>query len=177
MVLEPVTSWPVGQPHASAAVFPVVRLGRVAIYVLSRARVARDVFSALSRRGPTPGARDGALSRRGPAPGARDGGLSRRGPAPGARDGALSRCGPTLAPAMAPLPHMRLHSVQPPLPYPRLPSVQPPLSFTRLPSVQPPLPFPVRHPPPPPSSFFSLLRVQPWGGGYGGGGYGGDGCL
>ncbi|CAI7894313.1 unnamed protein product [Closterium sp. NIES-53] len=46
MVSEPVQSRPVGPPHASAAVFPVARLGRVAIFVLSRARVARDIFSA-----------------------------------------------------------------------------------------------------------------------------------
>ncbi|CAI7846500.1 unnamed protein product [Closterium sp. NIES-54] len=48
--VEPVKSRPVGPPHASAAVFPVARLGRVAIFILSRARVARDIFSA--RRAP-----------------------------------------------------------------------------------------------------------------------------
>ncbi|CAI7740798.1 unnamed protein product [Closterium sp. NIES-54] len=50
MVSEPVKSRPVGPPHSSAAVFPVACLGRVAIFVLSRARVARDIFSA--RRAP-----------------------------------------------------------------------------------------------------------------------------
>ncbi|CAI7783554.1 unnamed protein product [Closterium sp. NIES-53] len=158
---ELVTSWPVGQPHASASVFPVARLGRVAIFVMSRARVARDVCFALSRSGSAPGARDGAclpaclsdvrhvardsaLSRRGPAFGARDGTLRRRGPAPGARDGALRRHGPALgardAPATAPLPHLAPAFEQPPLPHPRLPSEQPPLPHMRLHSVQPPVP-------------------------------------
>ncbi|CAI7810227.1 unnamed protein product [Closterium sp. NIES-54] len=114
-------SWPVGQPHASATVFPVARLGRVAIFVLSRARVVRDVFSA--RSGPAPGARDGALPACLPVvcPVAHGGALparraprgARRCPAcplcapwratvpclpvvrPVARDGALSRRGPT----------------------------------------------------------------------------------
>ncbi|CAI7877091.1 unnamed protein product [Closterium sp. NIES-53] len=33
MALERVSSWPVGLPYASAAVFPIARLGRVAIFV------------------------------------------------------------------------------------------------------------------------------------------------
>ncbi|CAI7818165.1 unnamed protein product [Closterium sp. NIES-53] len=84
---------------------------------------------------------------------------------------------------------MRLHSVQPLVPHMRLHSVQPPLSFTRLPSgaaaslcclLLPVLPIAALPPPPPPAPpfFVSLLRVQPWNGGYGGGGYGGDGwCV
>ncbi|CAI7819097.1 unnamed protein product [Closterium sp. NIES-54] len=64
MALERVLSWPVGLPYASAAVFPIARLGRVAIFVLSRPRMASDPFSA--RRAPRGTRRCPQLARRAP---------------------------------------------------------------------------------------------------------------
>ncbi|CAI7923913.1 unnamed protein product [Closterium sp. NIES-53] len=180
MVSEPVKSRPVGPPHASAAVFPVASLGRVAIFVLSRARVARDIFYARraprgTRRCPArhaprgtrrcpklpvacPLVRDGALSRRGSAPGARDGVLSRRGPAPGARGGAPASPAPALAAAAPAPPSACPWSSRPHYCTrccrlcltPRLHSLQPPLTYPRRPSVAA-LGLSPR-PPPPPSS-------------------------
>ncbi|CAI7836600.1 unnamed protein product [Closterium sp. NIES-53] len=190
MALERVSSWPMGPPYASAAVFPIARPGRVPIFVLSRPRMARDIFSARraprgTRRCPAvvrPVARDGALPVVRPV--ARDGALPVVRPV--ARDGALpvvrpvARDGALNCPLRAPCrpcttqrlpleqPPPLLHSVQPPLPHPA----------PALAAAAPDLPAPTlcsrsaAFSPPTPSSFVSL---QPWGGGYGGGGCGGDG--
>ncbi|CAI7798532.1 unnamed protein product [Closterium sp. NIES-54] len=180
---SPTDTSPVGPPHASAAVFPVARLGCVAIFVLSRARVARDIFSARraprgtrrcpARRAPRgmrrcpklpvacPLVRDGALSRRGSAPGARDGVQSRRGPAPGARGGAPASPAPALAAAAPAPPSACPWSSRPRYCTrcsrlcltPRLHSLQPPLTYPRRPSVTALRLSPC--PPPPPSSLCS----------------------
>ncbi|CAI7911359.1 unnamed protein product [Closterium sp. NIES-54] len=179
-VMLPYAFTPVGPPHASAAVFPVARLGRVAIFVLSRARVARDIFSARraprgtrrcpARRAPRgtrrcpklpvacPLVRDGALSRRGSAPGARDSVLSHRGPAPGARGGAPASPAPALAAAAPAPPSACPWSCRPRYCTrcsrlcltPCLHSLQPPLTYPRRPSVAALRLSP--RPPPPPSS-------------------------
>ncbi|CAI7838310.1 unnamed protein product [Closterium sp. NIES-53] len=174
MESETVKSRPVGPPHASATVFPVARLGRVAIFVLSRAWVARDTFSA--RRAPRgtrrcPARRAPRGTRRCPArraprgtrrcpklpvacPLVRDGALSRRGSAPGARDGVLSRRGTALgarggAPA-SPAPALAAAAPAPPsaCPWssrPRYCTQCSRLCLTpRLHSLQPPLTYPRR---------------------------------
>ncbi|CAI7731608.1 unnamed protein product, partial [Closterium sp. NIES-53] len=63
-VRERVSSWPVGPPYASAAVFPIERPGHVATFVLSRPRMASDPFSA--RRAPRGTRRCPKLARRAP---------------------------------------------------------------------------------------------------------------
>ncbi|CAI7781077.1 unnamed protein product [Closterium sp. NIES-54] len=180
MALERVSSWPMGPPYASAAVFPIARPERVAIFVLSRPWVARDIFSARraprgtrrcpARRAPhgtrrcpkmpvaCPVVRDGALSHRGSAPGARDGVLSRHGPAPGARGSAPASPAPALT-AAAPAPPSACPWSSRPRSCtlcsrlcltPRLHSLQPPLTYPRRPSVAALRRSP--RPPPPPSS-------------------------
>ncbi|CAI7809352.1 unnamed protein product [Closterium sp. NIES-54] len=180
MALERVSSWPMGPPYASAAVFPIARPGRVTIFVLSRPRMARDIFSA--RRAPRgtrrfPARRAPRGTRRCPArraprgtrrcpklpvacPVVRDGALSHRGSAPGARDGVLSR--------RRPAPGARGSAPAPPSACPwssrphsctlcsrlcltlRLHSLQSPLTYPRRPSVAALRRSP--RPPPPPSS-------------------------
>ncbi|CAI7741512.1 unnamed protein product [Closterium sp. NIES-53] len=184
---------------------PAVCSWRTAVFCLPARRAPRCArrVCRLSRHtgGPrTPPPPPPPVARR-DALGGRDLGGGRASPPSAACSGALKGCAseqPTLV--QPPLEQPPL--VQPPLdlsscPWPleEPPLVQPPLDPATQP-LDPTVPTlqlhatlfldPVQPPPcaacccspPTPPFFVSLLRVQPWNGGYGGGGYGGDGwCV